>query len=134
MRPSGQKRRGAAHAEANNTERASAFEIALCGSHVGHHVIPVEIAEIAAGMSDLVWRIAAFEIAHETVKHRRRDRDIAERCEPVADRTNVVIDPENLLHHHHAALRRSRGIGAVSAERVLVGGGQSELLTQRYLP
>ena len=85
-------------------------------------------------MRDLVGRVAAFEIAHEAVEHCGRNRDVTERRKPVADRADVMIDSENFLHHHHAALRRARGIGAVGAERVLVGRGQSELLTQRCLP
>ena len=85
-------------------------------------------------MGDLVGRIAALEIAHEAVEHRRRHRHIAERRQPVADRADVVIDAENLLHHDQAALRRAFRIGAVGAERMLVGGGECELLAQWNLP
>ena len=81
-------------------------------------------------MGDFVGRIAAFEVAHETVEHRRRHRDITERRQPVAHRADVVIDAENLLHHDQAAFRRALRIGAIGAERMLVGGGEFELLTQ----
>ena len=94
------------------------------GGHVGHHVIPVQVAEITSGMGDLVGRIAALEVAHEAVEHRRRHRHIAERRQPVADRADVMIDAENLLHHHQPALRRALRIGAIGAEPVLVGGGE----------
>ena len=134
MRQAARNDAGAAHAKADDAERADTFDIALGRGDIGHHVIPIEIAEIAAGMRDFVRRVATFEIAHETIEHRGRDRNVAERSKPVADRADMVIDPENLLHHHHAALRRAGRIGAVSAERVFVGCGQSELLTQRNLP
>src|SRR4029079_8900953 len=101
---------------------------------IGHHVIPVEIAEVAARVRDLIGSVTAFEIAHEAVEHCGCNRDVTERRKPVADRANVMVDPENFLHHHHSALGRARGIGAIGAERVLVGCGQSELLTQRCLP
>jgi hypothetical protein len=99
-----------------------------------HHVLEIEVAQIAAGIGDLVRRIAAFEIAHETVEHRRRHRDIAERRQPVAHRADVVVDAENLLHHDQPALRRALRIGAIGAERMLVGGREFELLTQGNLP
>ncbi len=43
-----------------------------------------------------------------TVEQRRRDRAIAVAGELVADRTHVVVDPENLLDHHEPALRIRR--------------------------
>ena len=85
-------------------------------------------------MGDLVGRIAGFEIAHEAVEHRGRDRDIAERGETIADRADVMVDAENLLHHDQAALRLALRIGAIGAERMLVGRGECELLTQWNLP
>ena len=85
-------------------------------------------------MRDLIGSVAAFEIAHEAVEHCGRNRDVTERRKPVADRADMMVDSENFLHHHHSAFGRARGIGAVGAERVLVGRGQSELLTQRCLP
>src|ERR1019366_1178383 len=95
---------------------------------------PVQIAEIAARMGDLVGRIAALEIAHEAVEHRGRHRLIAERGQPVADRADVMVDAENFLHHDQPTLGRALRIGAVGAERMLVGGGEFELLTQGNLP
>ncbi len=79
------------------------LEVADAGCDIGHHVIPVEIAQVAAGVRDLVGRIAAFEVAHETVEYGGRHRHIAERRQPVADRADVMIDAENLLHHDQAA-------------------------------
>ena len=134
MPAGGEKGGGAAHAEADHADRADALEIVLGGGDVGHHVLPVEIAEIAARIGDLVRRIAAFEIAHEAVEHRRRHRRIAEPRQPVADRADVMVDAENLLHHDQAAFRRAGRIGAIGAERVLVAGGECELLTQGSLP
>src|SRR5260221_10634764 len=90
----GQKRRSAAHAEPDNAKRADAFEIALRGSDIGHHVIPVEIAQIAAGVSDFIGRVAALAIADETVEHRWCHGHVAKRGEPVADRADVMIDPK----------------------------------------
>ena len=114
--------------------RTDALKLGLRGRHVGDHVIPVQIAEIAARIRDLVRRIAAFEVAHEAVEHRRRHRHIAERGEPVADRADVMVDAENLLDDHHAALRRALRIGAIGAELMLVAGGECELLAQGKPP
>src|SRR3974377_2362712 len=69
-------------------------------------------------MRDLVRRVASFEIAYEAVAH----------C------ADVMIDAKNLLHYEHTALGRTLRIGAVGAERVLVGGGEGELLAQGSLP
>src|SRR5689334_6899755 len=129
-----EKRGGAAHAEPDNAERARAFEVALRCGDIGNHVIPVQVAEIAAGVRDFVRGVATLEIAHEAVEHGRRNRYVSKCGEPITDRANVMIDAENLLHHHHAALGLAGWLGAVGAERMLVGGGQSELLTQRCLP
>ena len=85
-------------------------------------------------MRDLVRRIAALEIAHEAVEHRRRHRDIAFGGEPVAQRADVMIDAENLLHDDHAALRLAGRIGAIGAERMRVRCGEVELLAQESLP
>src|SRR5262245_9097571 len=130
----GEKCRGASHAEADDAKWPYALEIALSGRDIGHHVIPVEIAQITAGMRDLVRRVSAFEIAHEAVEYSRCDRDVTKRCKPVADCSNMMIDAENFLHDHHSAFWRACRIGAVGAQRMLVGRGQSELLTQRCLP
>src|SRR6185503_11241176 len=79
-------------------------------------------------------RVAALEIAHEAVEHRRRHGRIAERGQPVAHRSDVMIDAENLLHHHHAAFDGALRVGAVSAELMLVAGGERELLAQSKPP
>ena len=97
-------------------------------------MIPVEIAEIAARIRDLVRRVAAFEVAHETVEYRRRHRHVTKRGEPVADRADVMVDAENLLDDHHAALRLALRIGAIGAELMLVVGGECELFAQWTLP
>jgi hypothetical protein len=46
----------------------------------------------------------------------------------------MMIDPEDFLHHHHAALGRTGRIGAIGTERMLVGRIQGKLLTQSCLP
>ena len=129
-----QEGRGAAHAESDHAQRPDALHVVFGGGDVVHHVVEVQIAQITAGIGDLVRRIAALEIAHETVEHSRRHRHVAERRQPVADRADVMIDAENLLHHDQPAFRRAGRIGAVGAERMLIGGGEFELLTQENLP
>src|SRR5262249_39057263 len=123
-----------AHAVADDANRSGALEICNRGGNVEHHVIPVEIAEIAARMGHFVRRISTFEIAHEAIEHGGGGRGIADRRETIAYRANVAVHAENFLNHHNAALGRARWIGAVGAERVFIGGGQGELLTQRNLP
>src|SRR5579885_3474003 len=130
----GKERRGAAHAEADDADRADALEVVLGRGHVRYHVVPVEIAEIAARVRNLIRRIARLEIAHETVEYRRRHRGVAERGEAVAHRADVMIDAENFLHHYHATLRLALRVGAIGAERVLVGSREGELLAQVNLP
>ena len=115
-----QKGRGAAHAESDHAQGTDAFDLVFGGDNVGHHMLEIEIAEVAAGIGNFVGRIAAFEVAYETVEHRGRHRYIAERGQPVADRANVVIDTENFLHHDQPAFRRACRIGAVGAELMLI--------------
>ncbi len=85
-------------------------------------------------MGNLVRCVAALKIADEAVENRGCDRDITQRRQAIADSADVMIDPENLLHHHHAAPGLAGGIGAIGPERVLLGRGQGELLTQVCLP
>src|SRR5262249_39544416 len=123
-----------AHAVADDANRADSFQALNCGRDVMHHVIPVEIAEVTARVRDFVGRVATLEIAHEAVEHRGRNGRVADRREAIAHRADVTVDAEYFLDHHQAALWRSDGVGAVCAQRVLIGGGQGELLTQRNLP
>ena len=41
-----------------------------------------------------------------------------------------MVDAENLLNDHHAALGGSRGVGAIGAQLMAVVGSERELLTQ----
>src|SRR5262245_29222936 len=123
-----------AHAVADDANRADSFQALNCGRDVMHHVIPVEISEIAARVGDFVRRVATLEIAYEAVEHGRRNGGVADRRKAITHCANVAVDAEYLLDHHQAALWRSGGVGAVCAQRVLIGGGQGELLTQRNLP
>src|SRR5262245_29065278 len=122
------------HAVADDADRADPLHALNRRRDVMHHVIPIEIAEIAARVRDFVGRVAALEVAHEAVEHGGRNGRVADRSEAVAHRADVLVDAEYLLDNHHAAFGGSGGIGAVCAERMVIGGGQGELLTQRYLP
>src|SRR5262245_20646205 len=99
-----------------------------------HHVIPVEISKITARVRNFVGRVAALEITHEAIEHGRRNGGITDRREAIAHCADVAVDAEYLLDHHDAALGCSGGIGAICPERMVIGGSQGELLTQRYLP
>ena len=85
-------------------------------------------------MRDLVGRIAGLEIAHEAIEQGGRNSDIAFRGEPVADIADMAVDAENLLRDHHRALRLAGRIGAIGAERMIVGGGERKMLAQYLLP
>jgi len=85
-------------------------------------------------IGDLVGRVAAFEIRLNAIEHRRRDREISQRGEAIAHRANVVIDAENLLDHHQAALRLSLRLRAISTELETVRSGERDLRTQGSTP
>ena len=85
-------------------------------------------------MRDFVGRIAGLEIAHEAIEQGGRHRDIAVRREPIADIADMAVDAENLLRDHHRAFRLAVGIGAIGAKRMVVAGGEREMLAQDQLP
>src|SRR5215210_4986616 len=49
----------------------------------------------------------------------------------VADRTDVLVDTERLLHDHEPAARCDRQIGTVGVQHVTVRGSQSDCFAQR---
>src|SRR5262249_30753261 len=97
------------------------------------HRVPVRIGDELACVSDLVGREAAFEILLGAIEQGGRDRGVAFLRKPVTDSANVMIDAKYLLNDHDAALGRTRGIGAISAQVVAVAGGEREVLTQVFL-
>ena len=101
-----------------------------CRLSVAHHRTPIGIGDELARIGDLVRRVAALEVLRLPVEQRRRNRGIAFAGQPVADRANVMIDAEDFLNDHDAALGRARRVGAISAQLKLVGGREREMLTQ----
>ena len=97
------------------------LELVDRGLRVVHHRAPVRIGDELARVGDLVRRIAAFEVLALTVEQCRRDRGIAFRGEPVADRADVVIDAEDFLDDYDAAFGGAGRIGAIGAQLKLVG-------------
>ena len=92
------------------------------------------LVEIGSRLGDLVGRIAGLETARaHAVEQSRRHRRIAFRRQPVADIADMIVDPENFLHHDHAALAGPLRVGAIGAELMFVGGGQREMLAQVFL-
>ena len=65
--------------------------------------------------------VAELDAALDPVEQRRRDREIAVGRIAVADRPDVAVDPEDLLHDDQPAARPPRGLGAIDAEPVAVG-------------
>ena len=120
----GEIRHGAAHAEADHRHFAARPQHVGGRRDVAYHGVPVDLAEVAARLGDLVGRIAGLEVAHEAVEHGGRHGGIAERGQAIAHRADVVVHAENFLHHHDAAERFPGGIGAVGAELVRIGGSQ----------
>ena len=100
---------------------------------VAQHRIPVDLAEEGAGALHLVRRIARLEVALMAIEQRRGDRDIAEIGKAVADRADVVVDPEDLLNHDDRPDRRARGLGAIAAQPVTIACRQLDLLSHRLL-
>ena len=107
-----------------------AFELVDRRLGVAHHRAPIRIGDEFARIGDLVGRVAAFEILGLPVEQGRRHGGVAFAREPVADRADVMVDAEDFLNDHDAALGRARGIGAIGAQLELVGGREREMLTQ----
>ena len=124
----------AAHAEADDRDRAFFLELVDCGLRVLEHRVPVRVGDELARIGDLVRRIAALEVLLRAIEQRRRDGGIAFGGEPVADRADVMIDAENLLDDDDAAFRRAGWIGPISTKLKAVGRGERELLAQWNLP
>ena len=110
------------------------FSSSIAGLRVAHHRIPVWIGDELARIGDVVGRIAALEVLGLPVEQRGRDRRIAFLRELVGDGADVLVDAEDFLDDHHAALGRAGRVGAIGAQLELVGGREREMLTQFDLP
>ena len=111
-----EERDGAAHAEADDADRAGRLELFDRGVGVAHHRVPVGLGDEGARLLDLGRRVAGLEILLRAVEQRRRHRGIAIAGEVVADLADVLVDAENLLDDDDAALRRAGRIGPIGAE------------------
>ncbi len=130
----GQERDAAAHAIAHDSDLAGTLDGIDCCRRIAHHGGPVDLGYEAARVLDFGRRIAAFEIRRHAVKYRRRHRGIAECRKAVADIADVMIDAENLLDNHEAALWLAGRIGAITAELEAVRCSQRNLITQLEPP
>src|SRR5262249_46483682 len=90
----------------------------------------IRVGHELAGIGDLVGRITALEAGLAPVEQRRRQRAIAGISEAIADRADMMVDAENLLNDHHAALGGGFGVGPVGSQLMLIGGSKPEMLTQ----
>jgi hypothetical protein len=82
------------------------------------------------GIGDLVRRVAALEILSLPVEQGRRHGGVALAGQPIADRADVMIDAEDFLDDHDAALGGARRVGAIGAQLKLVCGCEREVLAQ----
>ena len=82
---------------------------------------------------DIFRGVADIEAALVSVEERRRDRHIAICREALANRTDVAVHPEDLLHDDQPAARLAlpRRIGAVCRHAKPVRGGQVYPLAHR---
>ena len=77
--------------------------------------------------------VAQLHIVLEMVEEGRRHRHVAVLCEGLADIADVLVDPEDLLHHHERAARRDVRLRAPRADAA-AGGFQGHPLAHRPLP
>src|SRR5258705_2916544 len=119
----------AAEAEADDADRTAALYRIDRGLGVTQHLGPVGICDELARVGYFIRRVAALEIRLDAVEDRRRNRDIAGACQPVADRADVVIDAKDFLDHDDGRLGRASGIGAIGAQFESVRSRQCDVLS-----
>jgi hypothetical protein len=100
-----------AEAEADNGDRALLLQRSDRSIDVEHELGPVDFRDVLAGLGDFGIRIAGFEIRHDAIEDRRRERDIARFREPV-EPSEYGFDAENL---DATAALGAPSIGAIGA-------------------
>ena len=109
------------HAEAHDSGCPGRLELVDGGLGIAQHRAPIRIGDKLARFGNLVRRVAALKILHLPVEQCRSDGGVAFTGQTVADRANVMIDPENLLDDYDAALGGAGRVGAIGSQLKLVG-------------
>src|SRR5215207_1021071 len=114
----GQPGDGATPAVAGDRDLLGAAPLQLLdrGLDVLDRLVEAELGHVLAALGNGVGRVAELDAGLDMVEEPRRQREIAVGRELVGHRPDVVVDAEDLLDDHHAALGRAFRRGEVGAD------------------
>ena len=111
-----------AEAVADNADLAGLACDRACSGDVGDDLVEVERAHgDAAADLDVFRRVAELDAGPFAVEDGRGDGEVAGRRVAIGNRTDVVVDAEDLLHDDDATVGWTLRFGAVGGELEAVG-------------
>ena len=120
-----------APAIAHDPHLGRALERVDAGLDVHDRTVPADIGLERAALVDRLGGVAPLDSRLLAVEQAGRQHEVALGRVVVAHASDVVVDPENLLHEHEARARLAIGRSAICVENVTIVRGQPDSCAHR---